>query len=674
MQFLFPAFLLGLVAIAIPIIIHLFNFRRFKTVYFSNVSFLKEIKEETASRSRVKHLLVLAARILSILFLVLAFAQPFIPKKNTNISAGKKYVSVYVDNSFSMEAMSGGVRLLDKAKQAGKEIAQNYAANDQFQLLTNDLQGRQQRLVSKEEFLSMLEEVDISPAARSLRELTRRQADVLSLENSKNKVAYLLSDFQKNMGDFTPDTSVRYNLIPLAADAQQNIYIDTAWFTEPVQMLNQNAKLIVRIKNSGEKAVEGNRLALKLNGQNKGMADFTVGAGSYTYDTLGFVINQQGWNRAELSIQDFPITYDDTYYFAFQVADRVKVLAITDSRSNVYLDGVFKDQSEFEYKSLPVGSLDYSQIKGNQFVVLANLNNISSGLSAALNSFMTNGGTVCLFPGYKCDQESYNAFLTSLGLNVFTALKEEEQEVSKIDLHQELFKDMFEKVPENMGLPKVRKYYHINGKIVNREPSILGLKNGDEFLYKEPFGTGAIYICASPLDNAYSDLPVHAIFAPMIYKMAIMGNHAENMAYVIGDKKGIEIASKGAGADKVYKVKGDQLEFIPEQFALGSKVILGLKDQVKKSGFYKVSLENSDSTDIIALNYDRKESDLSFYKSDELKTQYNNSNMTIVNSVGLEVAQVIKEMDRGISLWKACLILALLALVSESLLLRFWKS
>ena len=674
MQFLFPAFLFGLAAIAIPIIIHLFNFRRFKTVYFSNVSFLKEIKEETASRSRVKHLLVLAARILAILFLVLAFAQPFIPKKNTNISAGKKYVSVYVDNSYSMEGMSGGVRLLDKAKQAGKEIAQNYAANDQFQLLTNDLQGRQQRLVSKEEFLSMLEEVEISPAARSLRELTRRQADVLSLENSKNKVAYLLSDFQKNMGDFTPDTSVRYNLIPLAADAQQNIYIDTAWFTEPVQVLNQNAKLIVRIKNSGEKAVEGNRLALKLNGQSKGIADFTVGAGSYTYDTLGFVINQQGWNRAELSIQDYPITNDDTYYFAFQVADRVKVLAITDSRSNVFLDGVFKDQSEFEYKSVPVGSLDYSQIKGNQFVVLSNLNNISSGLSAALNSFMTNGGTVCLFPGYKCDQESYNAFLSSLGLNTFTGLKEEEQEVSKINLQQELFKDIFEKVPENMGLPKVRKYYHINTKIVSHEPGILGLKNGDEFLYKEPFGTGAIYICASPLDKAYSDLPVHAIFAPMMYKMAIMGNHAENMAYVIGDKKGIEIASKGAGADKVYKVKGDQLEFIPEQFALGSKVILGLKDQVKKSGFYKVSLENSDSTDVIALNYDRKESDLSFYKSDELKTQYSSSNMTVVNSVGLEVAQVIKEMDRGISLWKACLILALLALAAESLLLRFWKS
>ena len=674
MQFLFPAFLFGLAAIAIPIIIHLFNFRRFKTVYFSNVSFLKEIKEETASRSRVKHLLVLAARILAITFLVLAFAQPFIPKKNTNISAGKKYVSVYVDNSFSMGAMSGGIRLLDKAKQAGKEIVQNYAANDQFQLLTNDLQGKQQRLISKEEFLSMLDEVDISPAARNLNEITHRQADVLSVDNSKNKVAYILSDFQKNIGEFIPDSSVRYNLIPLAADAQQNVFIDTAWFTEPVQLLNQSVRLIVRIKNSGEKAVEGNRLSLKLNGQTKGIADFSVGAGSYAYDTIGFVINQAGWNKAELSIQDFPITYDDTYFFAFRVADKIKVLAIDDAKNNVYLDAVFKDQPEFDYKAIPSGSLDYSQIKGNQFVVLCNLNNISSGLSAAINSFLTNGGTVCLFPGYKADVESYNTFMTSMGLNTFSEMREEEQEVAKIDLQQGLFKDVFEKVPENMGLPKVRKYYHINGKIESGEPPVLTLKNGSEFLSKAGYKSGTIYVCASPLDKSYSDLPVHAIFAPMLFKMAIMGSRAENLAYVIGDKKGIEIASKGGGADKVYKVKGDQVEFIPEQFALGIKVILGLKDQIKKSGFYKVSLENSDSSDVIALNYDRGESNLSFYKVDELKSKYNEPNMTVVNSIGLEVAQVIKEMDRGVSLWKACLILALIALALESLLLRLWKS
>ena len=674
MQFLHPAFLFALGALAIPVIIHLFNFRRFKTVYFSNVSFLKEIKEETSSRSRVKHLLVLAMRMLALAFLVLAFAQPFIPKRNTNLASGKKYVSVYVDNSFSMGAMSGGIRLLDKAKQAGKEIVQNYAPNDEFQLVTNDLQGRQQRLVGREEFLSMLEEVEISPAARTLSEITRRQTDVLSLDNSRNKVAYLLSDFQHNVGEFAPDTTVRYNLLPLAADAQQNVYIDTAWFSEPVQIPGQNAHLIVRIRNSGEKAADGNRLSLKVNGQTKGIADFTVGAGSYTYDTIGYVVNQTGWNKAELSIQDYPITYDDNYFFAYQVADKIKVMAIGENKGNAYIDAVFKGQSEFDYQSVLSGSLDYSRIKGDQLLILTDIHTVSSGLSAAINTFLAEGGTVCIFPPYKANTESYNAFLSSLGVNTLGEWKEVETEVSKINFQQGLFKDIFDKVPDNMSMPKAKKYYAINGKVTGMDEPVLSLKGGGEFMAKNTYKEGTIYLCASPLDKAYSDLPVHAIFAPMLYKMAIMGNHEEDLAYVIGDKKGIEIASTGAGTNKVYKVKGDDVEFIPEQFALGSKVILGLKDQIKKSGFYKVSLESTDSSDVIALNYNRRESDLNFYKVDELKAKYNGSNVNVANSVGLEVAQVIKEMDRGVSLWKLFIVLALLALAAETLLLRFWRS
>src|ERR1700685_3871109 len=100
MQFLHPGFLWALTALAVPIIVHLFNFRRYKTVYFSNVKFLRELKEETSSRSRLKHWLVLASRLLAVAFLVMAFAQPFIPNKHNKFGGGKKYVSIYIDNSF----------------------------------------------------------------------------------------------------------------------------------------------------------------------------------------------------------------------------------------------------------------------------------------------------------------------------------------------------------------------------------------------------------------------------------------------------------------------------------------------------------------------------------------------------------------------------------------------
>lgn len=399
MQFFHPGFLFALSALAIPVIVHLFNFRRYKTVYFSNVKFLREVKDETTSRTRLKHLLVLATRLLALTFLVLAFAQPFIPNKRNSVSAGKKFVSIYIDNSFSMNAISGGQSLFDKARQTAKEIAKNYSADDQFQLLTNDFQGKHQRMVSKEEFSTLADEIEVSPAVRSLAEITKRQKDALSRENSRNQIAYLLSDFQRNMGDLNIDSAVSYNLAPFAADAQENIYIDTCWFNEPVQLLNQQSQLIVKISNSGEKKSEGNRLALKLNGQAKAMADFSIEPGGFVFDTISFVQNLAGWNKAELSIQDYPITYDDNYFLAYHVIEKINVLDINEGRSNLFLDALFKNQSEFNFNSINSGSFNAQALTGNRLVILDDLKTVSSTLAAALNSYLADGGAVAVFPG-----------------------------------------------------------------------------------------------------------------------------------------------------------------------------------------------------------------------------------------------------------------------------------
>jgi hypothetical protein len=673
MQFVYPGFLFALSALAIPVIIHLFNFRRYKTVYFSNVQFLKEVKEETTSRSKLKHLLVLASRLLALAFLVFAFAQPYIPNKNKGITTGKKYVSIYIDNSFSMNAVSDGRSLFDKAKLTAKEIAKNYSADDEFQLLTNDFQGKHQRLVGKEEFLSMLDELEISPAVRNLSEITKRQKDALSRENGKNQIAYLLSDFQKNMGALIVDSTVAYNLIPLAADAQSNVFIDTVWFNEPVQLLNQQAQLIVKISNSGEKISENNRLVLKLNNQTKAMADFSVEANSFIYDTVSFLLNQSGWNKAELQIQDYPITYDDNYFIAFKVIEKIKVLALNENKSNQFLDALFKDQPEFEYATSLVSTFDAAALKGNQLVILNNLKNISSSLAASINSFVDDGGAVAVFPSEKCDVESYNRFLNNLQANSITGFSETQQDLAGINLQQNIFKDVFERIPENMNLPRAKKYYQFTRSTTSNEEAILTLKDGNSFFSRYPHGTGSLYVCAAPLDQNFSDLPVHAIFVPMLYKMAVLNIRSGNSSYFIGDKTRIEADAKKVTGEKVYKIKGENVEFIPEQFAVDNKMLLGLNEQIKKAGFYQVGSENSDSTSWLALNFDRKESDMKFLNASQLKEQYPQTNVNVVNGANAEVATVVKELDRGTSLWKICLILTLIFLAVEIALLRLWK-
>ena len=386
-------------------------------------------------------------------------------------------------------------------------------------------------------------------------------------------------------------------------------------------MLDRQAKLIVKISNSGEKRVENNRLALKLNAQLKLMSDFSIDAGSSVYDTLNFVISQAGWNKGELSIQDYPITYDDNYFIAFNVIEKMKVLAIGESGSNVFLDALFKNQKEFNYSAITANNFNPSQLQGNQLVILTNLKNVSSSLAAAISGYLGDGGAVLVFPANPCEIESYNRFLNNFQANSLSGFSDQPQDLANINLQQNIFKDVFEVVPQNMSLPRALKYYTFTHSTASNEEALLTMKDGSNFLSRYPYKSGSLYVSASPLDKNYSELPVHDIFVPMMYNMSAMSLIGGYMIYYIGGKTRIEVDEPNPSDEKIYKIKGDKVEFIPEQFSVGNKILLGLSDQVKQAGFYRVAAEHSDSGQVLALNFDRRESDLRFFQSCSIKGQ-----------------------------------------------------
>src|ERR1700753_1071290 len=117
MHFLYPAFLFALATLAIPVLIHLFNFRRYQKVYFSNVQFLKEIQEQQSSRRNLKERLILAARLLALTFLVRAFTRPYIFNQHNTNAGAQRVISVFLDNSYSMETLNREGSLLDEAKR-----------------------------------------------------------------------------------------------------------------------------------------------------------------------------------------------------------------------------------------------------------------------------------------------------------------------------------------------------------------------------------------------------------------------------------------------------------------------------------------------------------------------------------------------------------------------------
>ncbi len=676
MQFLYPTFLFALAALAIPIIIHLFHFRRFKKVYFTNVRFLKEVKEETSARSRLRNILVLLARLLAILFLVLAFAQPFIPQ-DTEVQKGQKNVSVYIDNSFSMSALSSDVALVEKAKQRGREIIQAYRAEDRFQVLTNDFEGRHQRLIGKDEALELIDEIEISPSVRQLSNVVIRQRRVLDNAKTGNPTVYLISDFQKNISDLESyrDTSVEVNLVPLQAVRERNISIDSVWFEAPVQMLNQTNPVVIQIRNLSDEDMENIRLSMKYEGQTKPVGTLSIPARSSVLDTVNITILRNGWHEAVLNITDYPVQFDDKYFFSFFVSDNIRVLAINENLPNRYVDAAFKGIPYFSVDNRSSQNLNYSQFGDYQMILLNDLSSISSGLAFELKSFMQNGGNVLVFPPKSAEINSYRSFLSSLPANEILSYDESEKQVTQVNTEEFIFKNVFENRSANLKLPTTLGSFKTNKINSRKEEPLLVFRNGDSYISKYQIGDGNFYLSLSPLDENINDLVRNGeVFIPMIYKMAISSAKQNRIAYTIGKDEVIEKSHKSNTSDLVYKIKKEEEgEFIPGQRVIGSKVFMTINDQVKDAGFYEWFLDQTESLGVIAFNFDREESDLSYLSKGELETMAG-ENMSIIDiNENAALTARIEERSQGVILWRLCLILALCFLAIEILLLRFWR-
>ncbi|MCB0706890.1 MAG: BatA domain-containing protein [Saprospiraceae bacterium] len=676
MQFVFPTFLIALAAIAIPIIIHLFYFRRFKKVYFTNVRFLKEVKEETSARSRLKNLLVLLMRILALAFIVFAFVQPFL-RKDTKVNLGEKSISVFIDNSFSMKAVNEEIPLLTLAKDRARAIIEAYGNSDRFQVLTNDFEGRHQRLLSQDDALSLIDEIEESPAVRSISTVLNRQKQTLESGKSDQLVSYLISDFQRNITDLEnwEDTSLSVNMVPLQSVKEQNLSIDTAWFESPVQMFNQNSRLFVRIRNWADEPAENIRLSFTHEGQTKPVGTFSVPAKGSVLDTVNVSVLRTGWHNAELKLTDFPVQFDDTYLLAFEVAEKISVLEIYEDQPNTFLKGAFDGMGYFELSSQPARSLDYSSFPAYQLIILHGLPSISSGFAFELEQYLENGGNILLFPDRNANLESYNSFLKALPANELQAFSETVRTGANLNTQAFVFREVFENAGANLKLPVTQGNFPLTRFGSRAEEVLLSYRDGSSFLGQYRIDQGHFFLCSAPLNQTYNNLIRSGeIFVPMLYRMALSSGKTRPIAYTIGSDEVIEVGNTLKDSESVFKIAGGGNEFIPEQRNLGPKIILSLHNQIERAGFYDLRHTEEETLERFAFNYDRRESDLACFTASELENRFPEANFSVINAgLRADMKTLVGERNQGKSLWKWCIILALLFLALESVLLRFWK-
>ncbi|MCU0467640.1 MAG: BatA domain-containing protein [Arcicella sp.] len=687
MQFLFPTFLWGLLAVSIPVIIHLFNFRRTKKVLFTNVAFLKAVNTTTSSFRRLKHLLIMAARMAFIGCFVLAFAQPFLPSKSGKGVQAGGVASIYVDNSLSMQNELDKKSYLDKAIGKVEELLAAFPQGSQLQLVTNDFSSDEHSVGNAQAIRDRTTTIKFTHTPRTFENVLKRQASLASKHNSQGGNQYLwFSDFQKstagNLSKMKIDSTSKLFIVPVQAKALQNVFVDSVWMSTPfVREMSVN-QLTVRLFNTGERTVENLQVKLFIDDTQVSSTIASIQSKSSTNANFSFTVKDKGFKKARISFDDSPISFDNDYYFVLNAAPTIKVLHLFGQASTGrYIPTVFDNDSVFAFKSFSASNVDVGQFKTVNLVVLEGVQNIEGSIKSALQEFVQSGGSLFVIPSQAPDIQSYNGFLNSFNIRGVQA-----RSITQADFiplgepvkSTSFFSDIFDNSTQKELLQMPNQGGMLTWQAMGEK--LLNFRNNQPFLTVSNTGKGKVYLVASPLDAQFGDFARNALFVPIMYKVAALSVRQEPMAYSF-EQNTFTVEVNDIPKTSTFKLRRGKLELIPVQNLNGKNLTIELPkanqladNQSIESGYYELVL-NNEVERLVAFNHDNKESMMDFYSVDELKSIFNgNKNVQVFDKIDdADFVKTFKDQNFGVALWKYFLIAALVFLAIEILLVRLMK-
>ncbi|MGC8864448.1 MAG: BatA domain-containing protein [Bacteroidales bacterium] len=681
MHFLHPWYLLGLFALAIPIIIHFFHFHRYKKIYFTNVRFLEVLQTETRRTSRLRSLILLALRLLLITALVLAFAQPYLGNPTLLNAGSGRPVSIYLDNSLSMFDAQLPESRLARAKSKALEILSLFTSGDLFHVITNEKMGFQQRPVTQTQAQLWMNETLPSAREVSISEILNLQAATLQNSGKKGGIAFFVSDFSKsffNPGP-PPDTNLYWVFVPVESTAPGNVSIDSAWFEEPLIYPGLTANLRVKVTNHSARNPADVGLKLSLNNLQRGFQKLTVNPSASTTVSLPFLQSDTGYIEGQLEINDGWFPFDNCLYFSFRGQPPIHVLMIGGSEFNPYLQRLYATDSSIFVTRQMLRQVDFSLIGQSSLTLLYELTEYPSGLVMALKKTLEEGHSVAIIPPPTQGHEALQAFLAQLGIEAQIQLKDESVGVGEVNTQSILFKNVIEELPEYPELPTVKSYLQVKSGIQTPPEIQLKLKNDDPFLLAWQIGKGHLFLQTCSLREELTNFMHNNLFVPAYLNMAFAGQF-QNPLYAVAGKPSLFLFEnqENSSTDKAPElVNTDRdIRFIPPFRRSNGQLQILMGNQVPFDGFYQV-LAQKQSLGKIAVNYSRNESNPEVYSPEEVRAMLENlgwKNFLVLDATDEVPIKAALEAGGGRRLprhWLAWA--ALLFLTSEVILLRFWK-
>lgn len=629
-----PAILYGLLFLIVPIIVHLFQLRRFTKVPFTNVAFLKPLITQTRKSRQLKKWLTLLARMAAIACIVLAFAQPFIPGSDT--ATQEKESAIYLDNSYSMQSSGSKGELY---KTAVTDLLERLPNDQKINLFTND---NTYKNVTKKEIAN-----DLLTTGYSSQSLTYEQvqlkANSLLNNKDKRKELIIISDFQKNAAAF-PDTinGLKRELVLLESQKMLNISIDSAFISKR----ESNSIEITVSVSSNDMMTTPVTISLENNGILVSKTSVTL---SNNKGTALFNYNSEEPLNGRIYIEDNNLSFDNELFISTNNERKIKVLAVNQ------VDGTFLNriytQDEFDFTAVNAKDLNFNLLKEQNLIVLNELKNITPNLAQELNTYLKNGGSLVLIPALE--QSGYNAIKE---LSSATNISKTEKRITEINFNHPLLKDVFNKRISNFQYPKV----NATAASVTALNPILKYEDGSSFLYQK----NNVFIFTAPINDQNSNFKNSPLIVPVLYNMGRNSLPIAQLYYHTGTSNTVAIPAS-ISSDEILQLENKTQSLIPQQRAFDSFVLLEVNDELKQAGNYRVT-KNKETIKTLSFNTNRKENELVYYTTTEL------GNKNISYSVE-DLIYKLSEEDGIVNYWKYFVMGALLFIICELLILKFLK-
>ncbi|WP_296622309.1 BatA domain-containing protein [Marivirga sp.] len=637
--------------IIIPILIHLFQFRRYKSLKFSNTYFLSAVNEEEKRSRKLKHILILITRILLITFLVFSMAKPFWESEamqsqvnlvvldktpsNLNFAEGKS-------NPIVDENMSFINQLFEKYPQELKVVDQSNQAVEPY--------GDRNIQESKSIF---------------------NLAKILD-ENVKGEKILLLSDFQKPVIDdnleIFQDSSKAYVFMPPYLQNPNNVMLDSVWIQQN-KSAGENADLRIRLHAIGN--VEEVNVALENNGQLIGTQQLEMDENATT--VLEFPIKRFSNTNSrtfQITLEGDQLDFDNDFYFSVLNQDRLKVLSLSVGKKNELINTVFENEDLFEFQSESLNNFSFQDLDEFDLVLLHLGDELNNFASSALKTFAAGGNNLVIIPENNFDQFS---FLEDVGFSNVSSINPTDQNAVRLeipDLQNPFFNNIFSSIDGKLSMPESKLFMRwTSGQ------NLLSFANSYPFLTLSGREEN-IFAFSVPLNEDYTNFTRHGIFLPMLYKIAFSGKKENQVQYSYLDEEIINIAISDLSSGDIFKLRQAEQELVPDQRISGNQLRIILPQEDIKSGFYDVINSKTEAEVAkLALNFPKSESENSYYTRSELQDLFQNrNNIAILDGYDFSsIDDYIAETKRGFPLWKYFLVLALLSLLTEVLIIRFLK-